>query len=175
MSTALDTSDFSKEEIKETLNECRHPVDIAVFDSSNYFNLGAIIRTAHNFLVRNIYQVDNPDGYYPKATMSARKWENVIPMTSDQFFKTHSGRSMVGMERRPGLETETLYTFSWPEEPIILFGGEKFGLTEETISHCKHIVSIPVFGLLHDYNVACASGIVLYDWSNKFYTKSRNP
>ena len=175
MPQALDTSDFTKQEIKDTLNECRHPVDIAVFDSSNYFNLGAIIRTAHNFMVRNIYQVDNEDGYYPKATMSARKWENVIPMSSEEFFKTFSDRSMVACERRFGLKSEILYTYTWPDNPIILFGGEKFGLSDQAMAAAKAVVSIPVFGILHDYNVATAAGIVLYDWSNKFYTKGRNP
>lgn len=174
MSTPLNISDFTKEEIKETLNEVRHPVDIAVFDSSNYFNLGAMIRTAHNFLVRNIYAVDLND-YYPKATMSARRWENIIKLSSSEFFKTVSGRSLVAMERRPGLETETLYTYKWPDNPVILFGGEKCGLSDETLSYCKSVVSIPVFGILHDYNVANACGMALYDWSNKFYTNSNKP
>lgn len=169
MAQAVNTSDFTKQEIKDTLNECRHPVDIAVFDSSNYFNLGAIIRTAHNFMVRHIYQVDNESGYYKKATMSARRWENIIPMSSQEFFKTFSERNLVACERRFGLETETLYTYSWPDNPIILFGGEKFGLSEEALSKAKSIISVPVFGILQDFNVSVVSGIVLYDWSQKYY------
>lgn len=174
MAQALDISDLSKQEVKDTLNECRHPIDIAVFDSSNYFNLGAIIRTAHNFLVRNIYQVDNTDGYYPKATMGARNWENVIPMASEEFFKTFSDRSMIACERRFGLETETLYTFSWPDNPIVMFGGEKMGLSDQALATAKNIVSVPVFGILHDYNVATCAGIILYDWSHKYYRKQQN-
>jgi tRNA G18 (ribose-2'-O)-methylase SpoU len=176
MTAALDVSDFTKEEIKSILAEIKHPIDIAVFDSSNYFNLGASIRTAHNFLVRNIYAVDLND-FYPKASMSARRWETVIKMTSQEFFKTHSGRNMIGMERRPGLDSETLYTFSWPEEPLVLFGGEKCGLSDEYLSHCKHTVSVPVYGLLNDFNVGIAIGMTLYDWCNKYYAggKALNP
>lgn len=162
-------TEVSKQEIIETLNECRHPVDIAVFDSSNYFNLGTLIRTAHNFLVRNIYLVDNQAGFYEKATMGARKWENIHSIDSSEFFKSFSSRNIVACERRFGLESESLYTFTWPEEPLIVFGGEKTGVPEEVLKISKSVVGITVYGLLHDFNVASAGAVVLYDWCMKHY------
>lgn len=170
MTKAINLEDFTKEEVKEILSQIRHPIDIAVFDSSNYFNLGAIIRTAHSFLVGNIYAVDLPD-YYPKATMGTRKWETIIKLSSDEFFKIVSGRNIVAMERRPNLETESLYTFSWPDNPVVLFGGEKTGLSDETLSKCNHVVSVPIYGINRDLNVSVIAGTVLYDWANKFYSK----
>ena len=53
MTIAPDLSEFSKEEIKETLDEIRHPFEVAVFSSENYFNMGAIIRAGHSFCVGN--------------------------------------------------------------------------------------------------------------------------
>jgi tRNA G18 (ribose-2'-O)-methylase SpoU len=171
MASPINVSDCTKEEIKAALNEVRHPVEIAVFDSSNYFNLGAIIRLAHNFLVKKIYAV-NLNDFYPKAAMNARHWEEIVKIDSEEFFKTVSGRSIVAFERRPNLTSQDLYTFSWPDNPILIFGGEKVGFSDEVLSKCHSVVSIPVYGIQNDHNVAVAAGIALYDWASKFYTKS---
>lgn len=169
MTKAWDLDEFSKDEIVNSLNEVRHSIDVAIFDSSNYFNLGSIIRTAHNFLVKNIYVVDNDNGYYPKATMSARRWENITKITSKELIENNKGRNFVAIERSPELKTTCLYNFTWPENPIVLFGGEKFGLSQNVLEKCNEIVSIPVYGLLHSFNVSNCAAMVLYDFFCKKY------
>ena len=42
------------DEIREELQRIRHPFRIAIRRSKNPFNVGAIIRTAHSFLVQEI-------------------------------------------------------------------------------------------------------------------------
>ena len=164
-----DLSDFSKEEIKETLNEIRHPFDVAVYGCKNYFNFGAITRIAHNNLCRNVYSVDM-EGYYKRASMSARRWENIIKMSMQEFLEAHQGRSIISFERRAEqLTTEPLYTFKWPENPIMFFGAEDFGVPNEILTASESIVSIPVYGILNDHNVAVSSGIAMYDWLTKYY------
>jgi tRNA G18 (ribose-2'-O)-methylase SpoU len=169
MVAAPDTSDFTKEEISNCLNEIRHPFDVAVHGCKNYFNFGAIIRIAHNNLCRNLYSVDM-EGYYKRASMSGRKYETINKMTMYEFLEASQGRSIVSFERRPPyLETEPLYSFKWPENPIMFFGSENEGVPDEVLEASSHIVSIPVYGILNDHNVAVASGIVMYDWLNKYY------
>ena len=76
MTKAPDLSEFSKEELKESLKEIRHPFEVAVYDSSNYFNLGSIIRTSHNFLASKIHSV-NLDAFYRPATCGTAKYEDI--------------------------------------------------------------------------------------------------
>lgn len=171
MSIAPDLNDFTKEEIISTLREIRHPFDIAVYDSSNYFNLGSIIRTAHNFMCNKIYSVNLEDFYRP-AAKAAKKYEEVTYCTLEEFIKSFNGRSIVAMERRPGiLVTEDLRTFQWPLNPIIFFGSEKTGVPDEILNIATNVVSIPQFGLVNDFNIAVAAGVVMYDWVQKYYVK----
>ena len=51
MSNAPDLSGFTRDEICDALDEVRQPVSIAIYGSKNEFNIGGMIRTAHNFLV----------------------------------------------------------------------------------------------------------------------------
>jgi len=49
------------------------------------FNIGAIIRTAHSFLVREILLIgDTP--YYERASMGMEKYENITEIPTEQHF-----------------------------------------------------------------------------------------
>lgn len=166
-------SDLSKEEIKETLNEIRHPVDIVIYGASNYFNIAGIIRTAHSFLIRDIYLVDvesSSDPFYEKGTMGNHKYENIHVMSLNEFLDLNRDRNMVSFERRPGvLSTETCWDFVYPTNPLLVFGSEKSGIPDAILDISKHVVSIPMFGLNNDLNIATAAGIAMYDYLFKYY------
>jgi tRNA G18 (ribose-2'-O)-methylase SpoU len=168
MSKAPDLSNFTKEEIRATLEPVRHPVSIAVCNSDNYFNTGAIIRSAHIFLVKEIVLVDVPD-FYERATMGTHKWENIRHVTQEQFLG--ETRPIVCFERRPDMESQCLMGFQYPENPILCFGSEKSGVPDAVLAKAHSVVSIPQYGLQNDMNLANAMSIGIYDWTVKHYNK----
>lgn len=175
MTSAPNLTDFNKQEIIETLSEIRHPLDVAVYGAGNYFNIAGIIRTAHSFLVRNIYLVDvedSKDAFYEKGTMGNHKYENIVLMNLEQFLAMVSNeqRNVVSFERRPGdLKTKTSWDYKYPANPILLFGSEKSGVPDSILSVSCDTVSIPMFGINNDLNISVAASIAMYDWIVKFY------
>jgi tRNA G18 (ribose-2'-O)-methylase SpoU len=167
--------EFTKEEIKECLAEIRHPLEIAVYSTCNYFNFGAIVRLSHNFLLRKLYAVDIEGGFYKKAAMGSRKYEDIDRCTLEEFLEKSRDRNVVVFERRPDLkQAKVLPQFVWPENPIMFFGGEKFGVPSEVLErHDSDVVTIPVYGVLNDFNVAIAAGIATYDWITKYEQGNR--
>ncbi len=170
MSYAPDLSQFSKQEIKDILADVRHPVEVAIFGSENGFNTGAIIRTSHQFLVSKIHLIDM-DWWYKRADMGTRKWENIQKSSLKDFLLLSEERSIVAFERRESLPMKDLRTFTYPKDPIFVFGSEKTGVPDLLLDRAQSIVSIPQFGLLNDLNLSVAVGIALYDWSYKHYMK----
>ena len=167
------SEEFTKQEVKDCLKPIRHNFEIAVYGTDNYFNLGAIIRTAHNFLAKGIYAVDL-NGFYEKASMGARKYEDVTKVDLDGFLAGLNGKPLIVFERRPELNNaHCLYDFKWPENPVMFFGNEKFGVPEKALETAHSVVSISVYGLLHDFNVSNAASIAMYDWMNKNYHAQR--
>ena len=168
MSLAPDLSMFSKETIRRTLDEIRHPVSVAVWGSSNYFNAGAIIRTSHCFLVKNIFLIDCP-AVYERASLGTEKYENIIKMTTEGFagYVMDCNRHVVALEKRPDLKTEPLVLFNYPKDPILLFGCEKTGIPAELLKLAGNVVSIPQYGIQNDLNLAQAVSICLFDWISK--------
>lgn len=170
MTAPPDLSDFSKEEIRDVLNEVRNPFEVAVYSSENYFNMASIVRTCHAHLCQKIWQVDFTK-FYKKATMGTHKYENISKVTLDEFFEQTIGRDVVVFERNQELDTEDIRYFSYPENPILFFGSEKFGVPEQVVSAAHSVVSIPMWGLHNDLNISVAAGIAIYDFTLKM---SRN-
>lgn len=162
--------EFTVEEIKAELNRARCPVEVAVFSSKNYFNMGAMLRIGHNFLINRYHAIDCPK-FYEKAAMTARPWEKdrmVHYDSSQDFMERNANRNVIAFERRWGMETEDIRGFKYPENPILLFGSENDGVPDELLLFASNIVSIPVEGLVTDFNIAVAAGIALYDWKMKW-------
>lgn len=167
MTAAPNLSDFTKTEIKDVLNEIRHPFSVAVWGSENYFNAGATIRICHNFLVKEIFLIDCP-AIYERASMGCEKYENIIKIDLECFMKTTKNRLIVAFERRRDLDSESLMNFKWPLNPILLFGSEKSGIPLELLKRANYLVCIPQYGIHNDFNLANAISIGVYDFMSKF-------
>lgn len=167
MTQAPTLDGLSKEEIRETLNEVRMPFSVAVWGSTNYFNMGSIIRTSHSFLAKEIFLVDIPGGFYKKATMGTHKWENLFKVSSEEFLRLADKRPIIAFEKREGLDGKDLQYFQYPHDPILLFGCEKEGIPQHLLEKAADIVYIPMWGLHNDFNLAVAVGMALYDWRLK--------
>jgi len=49
----------------------------------------------------------------------------------------------------------------------MFFGSEKKGVPIAALKMAHTVVSIPVQGILNDFNVGVAAGIAAYDWTKK--------
>jgi len=167
MSQAPDLSGLNKHQLREKLAPNRFPVKVAVYGTENYFNLGAIVRVAHGFLTKELIAIDCPS-YYRKAAMGCNKWEEIQNVSIDEFLANYrENNNLISFERREGLVTKSLYDFEYPSNPILVFGSEKFGIPEQILSVSHSIVTIPMYGLINDMNLANAVSIGLYDWHTK--------
>ena len=169
MSEAPDISSFTKEEIKNALNEIRHPISVAVYGSKNYYNAASIIRTCHNFLVKEIILIDCPC-YYERATMGTHKFENINKLSLQQFLNHFSDSNIVAFEKQHNIESKPITTFIYPSNPVLFFGSEDLGIPTEVLNIAHSVVSIPQFGVQNSFNVSVAASIAIYDW----YYKNRN-
>src|SRR4029079_11629818 len=69
--------DLPVEEIRARLGKLRRPLSVAVLRARNPFNVGAIIRVAHSFLVREIVLVGD-ERYYERGAMGMDRYENIV-------------------------------------------------------------------------------------------------
>ena len=153
------------EEIRASLETLRRPLSVAVLRARNPFNVGAIIRVAHSFLVREIFLIGT-EPYYERAAMGMAKYETIVECPDERdFLQRTEGRPLVGVERDHA--TTSLWEAEMPRDLVFVFGSENDGVPPRLLAACSHVLAIPMYGINHSYPVAIAAGMVLCEWARR--------
>ena len=156
---------MSTDEIRAELAKIRNGLSIAVCRAKNPFNIGAIIRVAHSFLVREIFLIGT-EPFYERAAMGMQKYETIVECPDEAaFLAATAGRPLIGVERDHA--QTTIWEAPAPAGLVYLFGSENDGLPGVLLEACSTIVAIPMYGINHSYPVAIASGMVMCEWARR--------
>jgi tRNA G18 (ribose-2'-O)-methylase SpoU len=156
---------LSTSEIRAELEPLRQRFSIAICRAKNPFNIGAIIRTAHSFLVREIFLIGT-EPWYERAAMGMAKFETIIECPDERaFLDAVAGRELIGVERDHA--RTTLWEAEMPDDLVFLFGSENEGLTPALLEASAEIIAIPMYGINHSYPVAVAAGMVMCEWARR--------
>jgi tRNA G18 (ribose-2'-O)-methylase SpoU len=156
---------LSTDEIRRELAAIRNDFSIAVCRAKNPFNIGAIIRVAHSFLVREILLIGS-EPFYERAAMGMQKYETIIECPDEErFLEAIKGRPLIGVER--DYARTSIWEAPMPPNLVFLFGSENDGIPPSLLSACADVIAIPMYGINHSYPVAIATGIVLCEWARR--------
>lgn len=159
------------EEIKAELERIRHPFRIAIRRSKNAFNVGAIIRTAHSFLAKEILLIGDED-WYRRAAMGMHRYENLVELASEAELIERAKREgwWLSVLEKDHDRTVGLWDARLPEECVIVVGNEEEGVGPELLAAADEVVAIPMFGINHSYPMTVAAGIAMAEWARRRYT-----
>lgn len=156
-------------EVKLELDRIRHPLRIAVRRSKNAFNVGAIIRTAHSFLVQEIVLI-GIEPWYERAAMGMHRFENIRDVPDEASFvelAKREGWHLVALEKDEA--RSGLWDADIRRDSVLVIGNETDGVGREILDAADEIVSIPMFGLNHSYPMAISAGMALCEWARRQY------
>lgn len=167
--------DLPTHEIRHELDRLRGPLRIAIQRSKNPFNVGAIIRVAHSFLVREIVLIGE-EPYYERASMGMEKYENITKLPDEAAFLAYvrrEGHQLIAVEKDHP-QVQGLWSFTFPErQPLLVFGSENEGVSPDILAAAEAVVAIPMFGINHSYPVSVAAGIVMAEWARRYWGQGR--
>jgi tRNA G18 (ribose-2'-O)-methylase SpoU len=162
--------DLPLEEIRRSLDAVRRPLRIAVLRSRNPFNIGAIIRVAHSFLVREILLIGT-ERYYERAAMGMARYEHIVELPDEAAFLARTraeGWKLVVFEKE--VATADLWRAELPDDCVMVFGSEADGVPPEIVAAAHEVVAIPMYGINHSFPVAVAAGIAMAEWTRRHYS-----
>ena len=156
---------LSTEEIRDELGRIRNDLSVAVCRAKNPFNIGAIIRVAHSYLVREIFLIGT-EPFYERAAMGMAKYETIVECPDEAaFLERVQGRPLIGVERDHA--RTTLWEAEMPRDVVLLFGSEDDGLPPALLAACQQVIAIPMYGINHSFPVAISAGMVLCEWARR--------
>lgn len=164
---------MDRSEIRDELDRIRHPFRIAVDRAKNPFNIGAIIRTAHSFLAKEIILIGE-EPWYKRAAMGMQRYENIVEFRSVDLFLEHAQENawkLVPFEKDDS--NVGMWEADIPSDAVLVFGNEDTGVARPIMEAADQIVGIPMFGINHSYPISIAAGIGMAEWARRHYQGGR--
>ncbi|MEM9067381.1 MAG: TrmH family RNA methyltransferase [Myxococcota bacterium] len=165
---------MSREEARAELERIRHPFRVAVDRAKNPFNIGAIIRTAHSFLAKEIILIGT-EPWYERAAMGMQRYENIVEIERTNDFLAHveeQGWPLVAFEKDDS--NIGLWEADLPDNCVMVFGNEDKGVSRRILARADQIVGIPMYGINHSYPISIAAGIGMAEWVRRRYQGGRS-
>jgi len=159
------------EQIRDSLQPLRRPLRIAVLRARNPFNVGAIIRVAHSFLVQDVVLVGD-ERYYERAAMGMDRYENIVELPTDAAliaWARERALPLVVFEREHA--RVDLWRAPLPEACLMVFGSETAGVSDEVLAAADSVVGIPMYGINNSFPVTVAAGIAMAEWTRRHYVE----
>ena len=156
---------WNNDAIKADLNKKRHSFAVLCSNLYNDFNIGGVVRNSNAFLAKQVY-IYGRRKFDRRGCVGTYHYENLIHLpTISELLPLLEQFTLVAVDDVKG--ATPIDGFEWPGDTLMAFGQEQVGLPPEILAHAQHVVYIKQFGSVRSLNVACASGICMYDWCRK--------
>src|SRR6266540_2011533 len=107
--------DLPPDEVRSLLEPLRNRISVAIYNCQNAFSIGAIIRVAHSFLVREIVIIGRAP-WYEKASMGMQRYENIVELAGDEAFFEHVGGRPIWSVEKDHATTGLYDVTSYPDD-----------------------------------------------------------
>ena len=166
---------LSVDEMRASLAPLRRPLRIAILRAQNPFNVGAIIRVAHSFLVQEIVLVgDEP--FYQRAAMGMQKYESLVYLPDEAAliaWARERALPILALEREHA--RVDLWRADLPESCLMVFGSEAAGISETLLAAADQVLAIPMYGINNSFPVTVAAGIAMAEWTRRHFVANTSP
>jgi tRNA G18 (ribose-2'-O)-methylase SpoU len=162
--------DATTDQIRTALAPLRNDFSVALWTPGNAFAVGAVIRVAHSFLVREVFLV-GAEPYYAKASMGMHRFESIVRVPDTSALLDAVGQRPLWALEKDHSRRSIHAVAAFPRDVVFLFGSERFGLPADAIAAAKEVLGIPIYGVNHSLPVAVAAGIAMSEWARRHYAE----
>tara|TARA_R110002110_G_scaffold274156_7_gene489468 strand:- start:768 stop:1406 length:639 start_codon:yes stop_codon:yes gene_type:complete len=159
---------MTDEQIRKDLSENKNPIAICMEHWKGDFNIATLIRNANAFNVEKVFYLGKKK-IDRRGTVGTHHYVDIIYMSDGvrELVDLKEHYTFVAIDNNIP-NTEKLHKFSWnklEKPPLVFFGEEGVGLTEEILNLCDYRIEIQQYGSVRSLNVGTSSGLVLYELS----------
>lgn len=174
----LENSELERKNIEEFKVARKTPLIIILDDIRSLHNIGSVFRTADAFLVEKIYLCGitavPPNKEIHKTALGATEtveWAYHKDVTAVIQNLQNEGVDVWAIEQVEGAVYLNDFSPEKDKRYAIVFGNEVKGVSQEAVKLCRGAIEIPQLGTKHSLNISVSTGVVVWDFFQKNYTK----
>jgi tRNA (guanosine-2'-O-)-methyltransferase len=161
-------TDARKNRIQDVLDKRQNDITIVLENIFDPHNIAAVLRTCDAVGIMEIFVLNtmkpNHGSYENRRSSSAAKWMMVhhfsdpvecftaVKMKYKKVYSTHMSEA-----------SKSLYALDMTEPIALVFGNERQGLTQASLSFCDGNFIVPQVGMIQSLNISVACAVTLYE------------
>ncbi|WP_224365820.1 TrmH family RNA methyltransferase [Hyalangium versicolor] len=153
--------DVRKEKIDRVVEQRTRTFTVVLDRLEDSFNMAAVLRTCEAMGVQEVHVVINPEAPFlpnSRVAQGCDKWLDVKLYKSFAECREHlkgRGFSLYASAIQEG--ASSLYSLRFDSKVAIIFGNERFGVSEEVLSGVDGAFWIPMRGFSQSINISAAA------------------
>lgn len=153
------------EDVKKILTERAFPFAVCFEQWQGDFNFAGGVRNANAFGAKEVFYIGKKR-WDRRGAVGTHNYTPVRYMSMDDMLMLKEHYVLIGIDNVAG--AVPMNTFVYPKNSMLVFGEEGTGITKEMLALCDHIVAITQYGSVRSLNASVASGITMFDYTNKY-------
>jgi tRNA G18 (ribose-2'-O)-methylase SpoU len=138
------------------------------------FNIGSVLRSCNAFGGKEMYYYGRKH-YDRRGTVGTHHYTPMLHLhTHEDLLALKDKYTFVALENTVKT-AESLDTFVWPNNPLIIVGEEGVGITSDMLSLCDRFVYIEQYGSVRSLNAAVASSIAMNHFVSQTVSVRKKP
>lgn len=153
------------ERIEQVIAQRTRTVTVVLDRLEDTFNMAAVLRTCEAFGLQDVHVIRNPDApFKPNGTVTqgCDKWLDLHVYrdfkTCAQTLKARGYRVLASALREGAT---SLYDLKFDSKIALVFGNERYGVSDEVLSHCDGTFVIPMRGFVQSMNISAAASATI--------------
>ena len=158
---------WSTESIRRDLQRTANPFAVCMEHWQGDFNISTLIRNANAFNAKKVYYLGKKK-YDRRGTVGTHHYVDLdyLGVSYNSLVDLKNEYTIVAIDNNVP-NTHKLGEFDWnmlEKPPLMVFGEEGVGLTDEMLKIADYSIEIPQYGSVRSLNVGTSSGILMYDF-----------
>ena len=150
-----------KERIDRVVAQRTRTVTVVLDRLEDSFNMAAVLRTCEGMGLQDVHVIRNPEApFSPNArvTQGCDKWLDLFRYDTfaacSAALKARGFRVLVSAIREGG---HSLFELDFSPKVALVFGNERYGVSDEVLSLADGTFWIPMFGFTQSFNISAAA------------------
>ena len=171
---------FSK--INEILENRTNHITVVLEDLHKPHNANAVLRSCDGFGLQDVHIIEKRNEFETESTISigAHQWLSLKKYNQPEqdnvklCFDTLRSQGYTVYATTPHEQDVNLYDLDITQKTALVFGTERFGVSEEVLQQADGFVKIPMYGFSESFNISVSAAIFMYELTKKLRQKDVN-
>ena len=167
--------DLKRKTNKDFKSSIKIPLTLILDNIRSLNNIGSVFRNADAFLIKKVF-LCGISGVPPNKDINKTALGSTDSVEWEYYKSSYTlidklkknGINVYAIEQTENAILLNNFIVESNNEYAFILGNEINGVSQDLIDLCDGVIEIPQFGTKHSLNIAVCSGIITWDFYNKF-------